>query len=658
MGTLSVSALQGSAVARVLSLIEDAKPSAGAGWIARCPAHDDCTPSLSITEGREGRALLKCHAGCQTEAIAAALGLNLRDLFVSASPSPSRASSGRVIEEYTYTDERGNELFQVCRLEPKSFRQRRRNSQGEWTWGLGSVRRVLYRLPKIKAAIEQEHTVFIVEGEKDVHSLEAHRLPATTNPMGAGKWRTAYNDALRGAQVVILPDNDPPGHAHAECVARALMGIATTVRIVELPGLPVKGDATDWFSAGGTVDTLNELVVNTPVYDPANAHSSCTITQDDVEKDSNKRALVVCLADVQPEKVRWLWPGYLPFGKLTILEGDPGLGKSTLSLAIAAAVSQGHLLPGAASQEPANVVCVTYEDGLADTLRPRLDAAGADTGRVYAISGIKLTGEIGERLASLPDDLPTIFDTVRSLEARLVVIDPLSAALSGETDAYKDTDVRRVLAPMARYAEESGAAVLVIRHFTKSGNRALTAGAGSIGITAAARSVLAIHQDPDHPEDSGARILAVAKCNLVERPPSLQFRLMSEPGAVARIEWAGKSHHTADELAALRADSISGGASVREIDDWLQAFLMDGPKNRRDVFLEGRKAGFSERSLERAAERVNVQRAQAGFGKDKRSEWSILSIPPIMPNPANPPMLARIGGIGGNRTEVLCTEII
>jgi hypothetical protein len=367
---------------------------------------------------------------------------------------------------------------------------------------------------------------------------------------------------------------------------------------------------------------------------PARAHAGAPLV------DRASRVRIVRLSGVVPEEVQWLWPGYLPLGKLTVLEGDPGLGKSTLAIAVAAAVSQGTALPGGRPVTPAPVVLVTYEDGLADTIRPRLDAAGADASLVYAIQGMTSSRGEPERLACFPQDAPDVFDAVRTLGARLVVIDPLSAALAGTTDSYKDADIRRALAPMSRFAEETGVAVLVIRHLTKSAGRAITSGGGSIGIAAAARCVLAVHEDPDRPGDSGARLLAVVKSNLAERPPTIAFRLASEPGQAAHIEFAGESHHTADGLAALRGDVEGGADAAREIDEWLRSYLADGAQDRREVFRQAEKSGFSARSLDRAAQRLGVHRVQSGFGKEKRSEWS-LSINPAIP--ANTRLQARMG---------------
>jgi hypothetical protein len=241
-----------------------------------------------------------------------------------------------------------------------------------------------------------------------------------------------------------------------------------------------------------------------------------------------------------------------------------------------------------------------------------------------------------------------------SLGAKLLIIDPLTAALSGETDSHRDTDIRRALAPLARRAEESGVAVVVIRHLRKSAGRAISSGGGSVAIGAAARAVLAVHEDPDHPEDTGARVLCVVKANLAERPPSLLWRLASESGAAAHIVWGGTSPHTADKLAALRGESEGGQDSEREIDEWLRSDLEDGPQERKEVLRRATAAGFSSRTLDRAAARVGVVRRQSGYGSEKHSEWSLRS---IQPQSRQSSPIANTGAIGSiEQDEGACPD--
>jgi len=232
----------------------------GNGWQARCPAHEDHNASLSVSEGLGGRTLLKCHAGCTFDQIVSAAGLSKSDLMP---PIPEKTKK-RIVKTYDYVSETWELAFQVCRYEPKDFRQRRKDPDkaGAWTWNLKGVKRVLYRLPAVLKAKEAGETIFVVEGEKDVEALESLGLVATCNSGGAGKWDPHYTETLAGADIVILPDKDLAGRKHAALVQKELAGKATSVRVVELPdrdGKHVK-DAADWIGHGGTASELAGLV--------------------------------------------------------------------------------------------------------------------------------------------------------------------------------------------------------------------------------------------------------------------------------------------------------------------------------------------------------------------------------------------------------------
>ena len=241
----------------------------GTGWTAKCPAHDDGTASLSITEGKDGRTLLHCHAGCTAPAILSAMGLKMSDLF----PPREATAQARIVKTYDYQDATGKMIFQVCRFDPKGFRQRRPDpaKPGNWLWNMDGIKRVLYRLPQVIEAMKAGQVIYVVEGEKDADALVKLGLCAITNPGGAGKWQPNYTETLTGAQVVIPADKDGPGRKHAALVAQALHGKASSVKILELPdrdGRRVK-DAADWISAGGTLAELQTLVEAAPVWAPA-----------------------------------------------------------------------------------------------------------------------------------------------------------------------------------------------------------------------------------------------------------------------------------------------------------------------------------------------------------------------------------------------------
>jgi hypothetical protein len=251
----------------LLAKFDRAKPTKD-GHMVKCPAHDDGTASLSISRGKDGRWLLHCFANCTTENVCAALRIKPADLFPdreASKPSPSKKTGfGKPVAEYNYTDASGKFEFQVCRTDTKEFPIRTRDEKGNWKWGLNGARRFLYRLPDVIAARMKGETIYICEGEKDVAVMVAHGFCATCNPGGASKsndskWIPQFNETLRGADVVIIPDNDPAGEVHAKNVANNLRGLASRVRTIKLP---FGKDAHDFFADGGTAEELERLCAN------------------------------------------------------------------------------------------------------------------------------------------------------------------------------------------------------------------------------------------------------------------------------------------------------------------------------------------------------------------------------------------------------------
>jgi hypothetical protein len=202
----------------------------------------------------------------------------------------SRSTAPSIVATYDYTDESGALLFQVCRFEPKTFRQRRPDGRGGWIWSLGETRRVPYGLAELAIAILFEEVVYIVEGEKDVDALRTKKLVATCNPGGAGKWRAEYNESLRGADIVVIGDNDDAGREHAQQVAAALHGIAKRVRVLDLthvwPACPDKGDVSDWFAAGGTAERLTALIADLRDWKPPSIVNDVSVVWPAIDKEA------------------------------------------------------------------------------------------------------------------------------------------------------------------------------------------------------------------------------------------------------------------------------------------------------------------------------------------------------------------------------------
>jgi hypothetical protein len=221
----------------------------GGYWMACCPAHEDGTASLSIARGTEQPVVLKCHAGCEAAAVLDAIGLTLAEV------SQPREQPDTAIA-YSYTDEHGELLYEVLRKPGKKFVQRCPDGRGGWRWNLDGTRRVLYRLPRVAEAVKRGETVWIAEGEKDVHALERAGVTATCNPGGAGKWRHEYAAALAGASVMVVADRDEAGRKHAADIAASLEGTALVVTVVEA----ARGkDAADHLAARRGLDDFRPV---------------------------------------------------------------------------------------------------------------------------------------------------------------------------------------------------------------------------------------------------------------------------------------------------------------------------------------------------------------------------------------------------------------
>ena len=349
------------------------------------------------------------------------------------------------------------------------------------------------------------------------------------------------------------------------------------------------------------------------------------------------------LSDVKPERVQWLWSGRIPVGKLVTLDGDPGLGKSTLALEIAATITTGGVWPdGGGCEQPGAVLLLSAEDGLADTVRPRLDAAGADVTQVHAIEGVPTVSRDGE-ITLRP---PTLAD-VHSLElavvdtgARLVIVDVIMSFLPSGTDSHRDQDVRAVLGRLAGLADRTGCSVLLLRHLNKaSGRDPLYRGGGSIGIVGAARSGLLVAADPDDPE---RRVLASVKSNLGPPPESLAYRLVGTDMGVARVQWEGSTGHSAADLLRPRDSDDEDGAKS-EAERWLSDYMAEQVEvSSKTAKADAAKVGIKERTLQRVAHMLGLRIESRGF---PRVTWWVL------PSRDSSPSNKNLGATGATGAE-------
>jgi hypothetical protein len=332
----------------------------------------------------------------------------------------------------------------------------------------------------------------------------------------------------------------------------------------------------------------------------------------------------VRLSDVQPEQVEWLWRERIAIGKLTLIVGDPGQGKSFLTLDIAARVSRGAPWPDAPDdKQPAgDVILLTAEDDLGDTVRPRLDAHEADVNRIIAIRGARFVDDNEERMVNLATDLDSIRRVIQEAnEPRAIIIDPVSAYL-GKTDSHKNAEVRAVLAPLSELAAELRVAVIAVSHLRKGEGAALYRTMGSLAFIAAARSAWVVCKDE---ADSKRRLMLPLKSNIAPDVGGLAFAIMphgfdSQPVVCWEAEPVTKAADDAIGHGRKR------GPEPNERDDaavWLREQLANGPRPGRAVLEDGVASGFKRRTLYRAFNDISGESRMSGF--PACSHWSLPS---------------------------------
>lgn len=341
------------------------------------------------------------------------------------------------------------------------------------------------------------------------------------------------------------------------------------------------------------------------------------------------------LSDVQMRPVSWLWEGKLARGKVSLIQGDPGLGKSMLLASLAAVVTRGGAWPVTRDQCPqGSVLILSAEDDAEDTLAPRLEAAGADLTRVHILDAIQSELENGEKVTrgfDLSQDIARLIIKMREIgDVRLVSIDPVLAYVGQTKDSHKTSDVRGILAPLNVAAYEAGAAIILVNHLNKStGMSAINRGTGSNAWAAAARAVFGVIADK---EDQGKRYFLTLKNNLGAdgTETNLSYRIesyqlpASDPEIItARIMWDSQPvTQSAKELFAQNDDAGSGEKNdTDEAKDYLTEILRDGPMRVKTLQQKTRDAGHNWPTVRLAKRLLNIVSRRSGFGEGSYMEW-------------------------------------
>ncbi len=430
-----------------------------------------------------------------------------------------------------------------------------------WASGYGALR--LYPIDQLKHA-----ELVLTEGELDALAAISGGVPAITTTGGVTSWKDSLSQQLAGKTLSILTDHDEAGREGAQKRAESLVGHGCVVRVARWPDDRVPGwDITDELVHRG-LESLKRIIDSAEPF---------------------TEGPVVRLSDVQAEEVGWLWYPYVPLGKVSLLEGDPGLGKSWLMLAIAGSVSTGAGLPGTDRLKPASVLLLSAEDGLGDTIKPRLEALEANCDNIFAVNKSLALAD--------PGGFEELERYVNQYQPKLIIIDPLFAYTGAKVDIHRANEARAITARLAKVAESHRCAIVALRHLRKSESaNAAYRGIGSIDFYAACRSVLLVGSDPS---DSFKRVVVHTKHNLTPPGDSLGFCIDQ-----GRFYWTGRSNATAGQI--LAADNDDERSDLDEAKNFLLEVLGNGPVAFEWVMRQARKAGISERTLRRAKKALAV----------------------------------------------------
>lgn len=315
------------------------------------------------------------------------------------------------------------------------------------------------------------------------------------------------------------------------------------------------------------------------------------------EKQTNKPYHLINMADVVAREVEWLWFPYIPLGKLTIVQGDPGEGKTTFVLQLAALLSKGEMLPwDDKEREPVNVIYQTAEDGLEDTIKPRLLEAGADCSKIMVI-------DESQQELSMTDE--RLVMAIEETGAKLIILDPIQAYLGAEVDMHRANEIRPVLKRLGAIAEKYQCAIILIGHMNKSsGSKSTYRGLGSIDFQATARSVLVVGRIK---EDPTLRVIAHDKSSLAAEGTSIAFRLDADAG----FTWEGRYDISVEEL--LSGDSR--GQKTKDAKAFLTDILSDGQKSSKEIEELAMDKGIKKKTLNNAKREMNIDSVKIG------SQW-------------------------------------
>lgn len=555
--------------------------------------HEEDVVELKAAEMREATRKLKLGMGLVIQPPTMSKPPQSLDSLILASASKI---GGEAVARWFYKEAKGEDVLAVVRFQPqmrkKEYRQFHK-SGGIWYIGGIESDCPLYGLPDVLRSAAT-NPIAVCEGEKAADAARRLGLMATTSCQGAQSPGKTDWTPLLGREVWIFPDNDGDGEKFARTVARILLTASGTqvVKVIHVPGLPTKGDLYDFEQQARPLSELHHLAEATP----------------NTERfDILGGPVLLDMSDVECTEIEWLWPGKIPKGRLTMIVGRPGLGKSFMTSGdFAARVTRGAEWPDGAACPSGQVLIISGEDAANDTLKPRLLAHGADLSRgkikMLAVTHRPRSDGSMEEHAFTLDDVPALEATLAQMpDCRLVIIDPIGSFMGGKVDSGRDNEVRAILAPVARVAEKHNVAVIVVMHRRKDngGNNADATAMGSVAFTGIARMVWHVVQDA---KDRDRVLFLPGKTNITKRPPGMAFRITGNPAALVWEAEPLDMH--ADDAIQEEAEHKSGGRKKSEIEEWLIQTLLGGSTSVKDLKADAKDAGFNWATVAATADKI------------------------------------------------------
>ena len=600
----------------------DVKNGSGGQYMARCPCHNDRQASLSVGIGNDGRVLMHCFAGCDTADVMAELGLTMRDLFVDLKPGdvfpvydkPADKTAAHFEAEYIYP---GGRLKKVKMRKPDGgkFAYWMRRDGSQWVKGRNGMEPGLYTT---ESPLSDD--VYIVEGEKDVDTVKALGAAAASLPDGAkSKWRPEYGEDLKGRRIVIIQDNDAPGKEFAQRVAGELHGIAKSVKVLDLSkawtNIPEHGDVSDMVAsvgedkaAGMLVDLERETAEWTPAPPEEDPLLSCFKSLD----------------EFQEEEAKWLVPGWIPSGQITLIAADGGVGKTTLWCHVIAALSNGAtciLDPPGFTRQPMKITFLTTEDSVRKKLRKKLRLAGANMQNIITPDFV---GDKIGLLNKLKFGSAELEKVLRHFHPALCVFDPVQGFVPPNINMGSRNEMRDCMAPLISVGEEIETTSLIVCHTNKrrgaSGRDRI---ADSADLWDISRSVMMA----GFTEEQGVRYLSNEKNNYTQLQETILFTI-DDSGQIQKVGTSWKR-----DREYMQDTETAKSAPKREE---CKAFIMKtlneagGAMPTADLDAKAKQAGYSFSSLKRAKAELKdegmISYFTTGSAKCKDRVWHIQAL--------------------------------